>query len=591
VSQSPVTPEDFAEARSSESRYRQSLATLNELLRHGGTLSGHEANCAFLNLHGGPFATVSSVAGFDYLDDARGMALADWDSDGDVDIFTSNRTAPRLRFLRNELPQSNHFLAVHLEGRSCNRDAIGARVEVVDRTAQGRCIKSLRAGEGYLSQSSKWMTFGLGPSAAAVDVTVHWPDGTTDRHAGVPVDQHYQLVQGERVARTWRRPASDNEAQLAIRPGPLELPAPTARARVPLVQRIPLPRLPLGGVAARTELPDSTASSSESAESTSGRPRLINLWATWCGPCLQELGEIAQRAAELRAVSLDVLAINVDAVVPEQAENAPDPAALLTQLQFPFATAVADDETIRRLQTIHELPFAVHVDLSVPTSLLLDHRGRVAVIYRGAVSVDQLLADVELLKFEGERWLEAALPLPGRWNETPSPRLTLRVARELLERRDLDATLDYVTRFRQDLQEVEQFASLLVALGDELLADRRTNEGLSQYSAALEVDSQHVLAMNNLAWQLATNRDPAARNGELAVRWAERATRLTRARDVGILDTLAACYAEAGRFPDAIRAAERAIRLAEPAEQGGLVERIERRLEGYRDGRPFRSGP
>jgi tetratricopeptide (TPR) repeat protein len=431
------------------------------------------------------------------------------------------------------------------------------------------------------------LTFGLGASTQAVDVIVNWPDGQRDRFGQLAVDRHYELTQGERIATPWRRPDAGG-TPLAIRPGPLEVPAATARARVALLQRIPLPQLPL---TATSREPNAalTAAPAGNAPLRSRRARLINLWASWCGPCLKELGVWAQRAAELRAAELDVLAINVDSVAGEGQAGTADPAALLDQLQFPFSRALADAETIRRLRTVHELPFAVHVDLAVPTSLLLDRRGRVAVIYRGPVTVDQLLADVRLLSLEGEAWQEAALPIAGRWNERPLPRLTLRVARELLERRDLDAAVDYVTRFRSDLQEVDQFASYLVALGDELLAHGRAAEGLKQYAAALEVDPRHVLAMNNLAWQLATHRDPALRNGELAVRWAEQAVRLTAARDVGILDTLAAGYAEVGRFADAIQAAERALRLVRPGESDGLVDRIRLRLEAYRRGEPFRT--
>ena len=115
---------------SPDSAYRRHLKRLNDLISDGGSLSGHERNCAFLNIAGGRFATVSSVSGLDFADDARTPASVDWDRDGDLDLWVGNRTAPQLRFLRNDASSGNHFVALRLRGTMTNRDGIGARVEV-----------------------------------------------------------------------------------------------------------------------------------------------------------------------------------------------------------------------------------------------------------------------------------------------------------------------------------------------------------------------------------------------------------------------------------------------------------------------------
>ncbi len=82
---------------------------------------------------GGRFANISAVSGLDFPDDGRAVALVDWDHDGDLDMWLSNRNAPRLRLMRNDTPTGNHYLALRLvgNGTTTNRDAIGARVEVV----------------------------------------------------------------------------------------------------------------------------------------------------------------------------------------------------------------------------------------------------------------------------------------------------------------------------------------------------------------------------------------------------------------------------------------------------------------------------
>ena len=72
-------------------------------IRRGGVVQrGASAIVRFLNLGGESFADASAVLGFDLEQDSRGIGLCDWDHDGDVDIWMTNRTAPRLQFLRNE---------------------------------------------------------------------------------------------------------------------------------------------------------------------------------------------------------------------------------------------------------------------------------------------------------------------------------------------------------------------------------------------------------------------------------------------------------------------------------------------------------
>ena len=137
--------------------YLESLRALHERLDEGLSFSGNERNCAFLNpgRAGGPFANVSAVSGLDFPDDGRGVALFDLEGDGDLDVAISNRTAPRLRLMRNELPAGDRFVALYLEGDGAgtNRDAVGARVEL--ETTDGTLRRSVRAGEGFLSQSSR----------------------------------------------------------------------------------------------------------------------------------------------------------------------------------------------------------------------------------------------------------------------------------------------------------------------------------------------------------------------------------------------------------------------------------------------------
>ena len=155
VSKDVTTARNRASARADTRR--------DEMLRDGVSQSGHERNCCFLNTGAARFANISAAAGLDHIGDGRAYALVDWDHDGDLALWATNRNGPRVQFLRNNSGSDQHFLALKLEGNgtTSNRDAIGARVEAVlanpksglssQETGQNpKSIKTLRAGEGFL---------------------------------------------------------------------------------------------------------------------------------------------------------------------------------------------------------------------------------------------------------------------------------------------------------------------------------------------------------------------------------------------------------------------------------------------------------
>ena len=149
MSQSPV--DDFSAPATG--KYLQGWRALSRLLHEDRSFSGNERHCAFLNLRGSQatFADVSAITGFGFPEDGRGLATSDWDFDGDLDVWITNRTAPRLRFLKNNTTAPGRFVAFKLsgDGRQCNRDAIGARLELhLEGIEPARRIRTLRGTHG-----------------------------------------------------------------------------------------------------------------------------------------------------------------------------------------------------------------------------------------------------------------------------------------------------------------------------------------------------------------------------------------------------------------------------------------------------------
>ncbi len=122
-----------------------------------------------------------------------------------------------------------------------------------------------------------------------------------------------------------------------------------------------------------------------------------------------------------------------------------------------------------------------------------------------------------------------------------------------------------------------------------LFSSRRdTSSAISHLAEAVRLEPEWTLALNNLAWILATQPEAKLRNGSEATRLAARAVSLTRRSNPNTLDTLAAAYAETGRFSDAVEIAESAIQKAEASGHTNLVAEIESHLKFYQSQRAYR---
>ena len=120
-----------------------------------------------------------------------------------------------------------------------------------------------------------------------------------------------------------------------------------------------------------------------------------------------------------------------------------------------------------------------------------------------------------------------------------------------------------------------------------LAGQHKTREAVEHYRAARKLLPNLPEALNNLAWILAANPDPVLRNGREAVDLAEQACKLTDYKQPLMVGTLAAAYAEAGRFAEAVTAAEKPT-LTEQTHQMELAARNRALLELYRSGQPAR---
>ncbi len=151
----------------------------------------------FLGAEPGKFRDVSSDAGpyFRELRVGRGLATADFDNDGRPDLAFSN-CAGRVGLLHNQTHNANNWIRLELigDGKSSNRNAIGARVEI---TSGGRKqVRFINGGGSYLSANERRLIVGLGAADKVESVLVTWPSGQKQEFRDLPARQGWRLKQG-----------------------------------------------------------------------------------------------------------------------------------------------------------------------------------------------------------------------------------------------------------------------------------------------------------------------------------------------------------------------------------------------------------
>jgi len=172
------------------------VKTIESIRREGHPYPLGQPNQLSRNRGEEGFADVSETAGeaFAVGDVSRGIAAGDVDNDGDTDLLIVNNSGPA-RLLINEVGHRNDWLGLRLVDENGVGDVTGTRVEVV--LADGRKIwRRSRVAGSYCSSGDPRVIIGLGDVARPRLVRAHWPDGTTEEWADLPVGEYTTLRRG-----------------------------------------------------------------------------------------------------------------------------------------------------------------------------------------------------------------------------------------------------------------------------------------------------------------------------------------------------------------------------------------------------------
>jgi tetratricopeptide (TPR) repeat protein len=156
----------------------------------------------------------------------------------------------------------------------------------------------------------------------------------------------------------------------------------------------------------------------------------------------------------------------------------------------------------------------------------------------------------------------------------------------LMQKGEVD---EAIAHFQKAVQIRPDYAQAHNNLGKAFLQKGNMTEAIAHFQQVLQLEPNNPQVQSNLAWLLATCPEASLRDGKKAVELAERANQLTSGGNPFILCSLAAAYAEAGRFSEAVETAQRALQLAEAQSDTRLAGALQVEMELYQAGKPFHS--
>jgi len=501
------------------------------------SIAGHQRQVFLRNDGQGGFDDVSGALGLDLDMDGRTFSVLDFDHDGDPDILVfSARAAPQLRLFRNDFAPRGATLSVRLVGApnrpfeslagrlASSRDAIGARVTV--ETDRLRRTKVVNAGSGFLSQHSKELLFGLGPSRRVERLTVDWPSGLRQEFTDVALERRVRIEEGA---------APSFEPYASAPPLAADTAAPPRQAPPRaswLFEPFPVPDVPLQDLEGRER----------SLSALRGRPAALLFWSAQASASQTALLDLARGAAVLAQAGVGSLAISLDSPADQAKVQAAARAA------SPLPVVVASEEAALGFAILNRYLFLTRQPLALPTVFLLDARGRVVKVYRERVDVPEVLRDAAAIEASRDERLARALPFGGRLESPSLQRSYNAYGRELIDQGlEKQAVVAY--------EQAGPVPSTLYRLGSLLLKTGQRDKARNAYERALELQPDLAEASNDLGTLL-------AQDGELKAAIARFRAALAATPDYpDALNNLGYALLLTGRESEARELYERALAL------------------------------
>ena len=508
-----------------ESAYVAGWADLNRRIRRGEPWSGDERNAAFVSVRdgGGRLGMVDAapLLGLDDPGDGRSAARIDIDFDGDDDIVLSQRTAPRLRIMRNALADGSRGVEVLLEGTRSNREAVGATVYatvVGEDEVAGRRIhaRSRAAGTGYLAQSSSWLRFHFGGRddvrrIPRVRLEVRWPGPGGHRledFGEVRMGRSFLLREGAGTPVEITRPASVDLVAREIAP-----PDPDEPLRV---------ALPIFSSAASLAVRASSGRRAEMFGLTSagprgvGRPAVAIVVDSRDPGGVEGLGDLRALSADARRGSVPPFAMDVAGLLdPGGPDRLPLAETMLAAAGWTGEVLSAEGDTLAVLEEFFAWRLGRERPPALPWSFIFDPEGRIAHMRTAPWAAGQLGEDLTLLLESSDLRRVVAAPFGGRWLDPPGP-VDLAGLQSRLETRGATAAARELGLARVQMSSELGSGDTTLRLGVAQLRSGQLERAEESFRRAIAAQPASVEAQQGLALTL----QAAGRAAEALAAWS-----------------------------------------------------------------------
>ena len=156
-------------------------------------------NQVYLNQKNGSFSDITTMIGGDLLYKAvsRGSAFGDIDNDGDIDIMVSNNNG-KARLLLNEGDHKNNWIGFELEGRTCNKQAIGSKIII--STDSGDQVAWVNPAGSYLTSNDTRVVFGINSDRLVKSISIDWPGSEKETFKELKPNYYYKIIQGVSIS-------------------------------------------------------------------------------------------------------------------------------------------------------------------------------------------------------------------------------------------------------------------------------------------------------------------------------------------------------------------------------------------------------
>ncbi len=323
-----------------------------EMYRRGFSFNGGERTKLFLNTGGG-LVDVSDVSNADSPLDGRALLAADFDDDGDEDFFVHNIQRERHHLFRSDVdPGDEGFLC--LEPVTPSEGARGESIGAIVRVRFGSQVTAqvLARGSGYASSQAGSLVFGLGDAKKA-RVEVLWPGGDLEDFGSIASGGRARLIRGT------------GKAELRPRHGSFTLADPLPPG-LKMTRGAKMPKL-------QFEDRSGKLTALDPVELTKDGPIQLEIWASYCRPCIEKLPGLAKQHRE----GARIFALSVD--IPKERQKA---LTLLARHRAEFPAFFLSME-----EGVNEDGFDTVVDLMrlpIPTTLIIGKGGVLEGVRTGA---------------------------------------------------------------------------------------------------------------------------------------------------------------------------------------------------------------